>query len=206
MFGRIKVAVIGVGSSLTLLAAAAPAAHAGLLSLNTGACGQVESQPFAQFGDYNTYVSVPGGSFEPGSPSWLLSGGAHVAAGNESFGRGANSLSLPAGSSATSPAACTGLDHPSARLFVRNTGSSTSRLNVYATYRLLLGIPYTISLGQLTGSSHWAPSTPLQMGLLNNVLGSATLSTSTITFTFVPADSSGQWSIDDVYLDPYCRR
>lgn len=206
MFSKLKVAVAGGASSLAMLAVLAPSAHAGLLSLTTGACGQVESQPFAQFGDLNTYVLVPGGSFEPGSQSWSLSGGAHVASGNESFGRGSYSLSLPAGSSATSPGACTGLDHPSARLFVRNTGSTSSRLLVYATYRLLLGVPYTISLGEISGSSRWAPSTPLAMGLLNNVVGSATLTTSTISFEFVPADSTGNWSIDDVYLDPYCRR
>jgi hypothetical protein len=206
MLSKIKVGVAGAASTVAMLAVLAPSAHAGLLSLTTGACGQVESQPFAQFGDSNTYVPVPGGSFEPGSPSWFLTGGAHVVTGNESFGAGSHSLSLPAGSSATSPAACTGLDHPSARVFVRNTGSSSSRLRVYATYRLVLGIPYTISLGELSASSSWQPSTPLNMGLLNNVLGSVTLSQSTISFTFVPADDSGNWSIDDLYLDPYCRR
>jgi hypothetical protein len=45
----------------------------------------------------------------------------------------------------------------------------------------------------------------LQIGLLNNVVGSLTMSDSTISFTFVPADKSGNWSIDDVYLDPRCR-
>ena len=208
MFSRIKVAAVAASSSVAMLAAIAPSAHAGLLSLTTGDCGLTASEPFAQWGDTTSYTLVPGGTFEPGSASWALTGGAQVVAGNESYdvsGRGSNSLSLPAGSSATSPAACTGLDHPSARLFVRNTGSSSSRLNVYATYRLLLGLPYTISLGQLSGSASWQPSSVLQMGLLNNVLGSVTLSQSTIQFTFVPADSTGHWSIDDVFLDPRCR-
>lgn len=208
MFTRIKFALVAAASSVTVMAAVAPSAHAGLLSLDTGACGQALSEPFAPWGDDATYALVPGGTFEPGSPSWALTGGAKIVRGNESYhvsGPGSYSLSLPSGSSATSPAACTGLDHPSARLFVRNTGSPSSRLNVYATYRLLLGLPYTISLGQLSGSAAWQPSSVLQMGLLNNVVGSLTLSESTISFTFVPADNSGNWKIDDVYLDPRCR-
>ena len=208
MLTRIKMAAVAATSSVALLAGIAPSAHAGLLSLTTGDCGQTASSPFTPWGDSASYTLVPGGTFEPGSASWLLTGAATVVSGNESYGSaapGSHSLSLPAGSSATSPAACTGLDHPSARLFVRNTGSSSSRLHVYATYRLLLGLPYTISLGQLSGSASWQPSPVLQMGLLNNLLGSVTLSESTISFTFVPADRTGPWSIDDVYLDPRCR-
>jgi hypothetical protein len=208
MLSRIKLAVVGAASSVAVLAAVAPSAHAGLLSLATGPCGQTESQPFAKFGDSAWYVTVPGGSFEAGSPTWLLTGGASVVSGNESYNvaGGSRSLSLPAGSSATSPLACTGIDHPSARLFVRNTGSSSSRLSVWAKYPLLLGIPYTAYLGQIsTSSSSWQASAPLVMGLLNNTIGSLTLAESTISFTFAPADSSGKWQIDDVYLDPYHR-
>jgi hypothetical protein len=208
MFTRIRMAVVAASSSIAMLGAVAPSAHAGLLSLTTGACGLQETEPFAQFGDTNAYVQTPGGTFEPGSASWTLSQGAKVVLGNESYhaaGPGALSLSLPAGSSASSPPACTGLDHPSARLFVRNTGSSASRLNVTATYRILLGLPVTISLGQLTGSWAWEPSTPLKMGLLDNLAGSLTLSQSTISFKFTPADNTGNWQIDDLYLDPFRR-
>lgn len=209
MVGRIRVTMLAASATGVLFALLSSTAHAGLLSLAPGACGLKESTPFAPWGDTNTYVQVPGGTFEPGSPSWTLSGGAKVVGGNESFdasGPGSYSLSLPAGSSATSPATCTGIDHPGARLFVRNTGSSSSRLNVYATYRILLGLPVRISLGQLSGSSSWEPSSPLQMGLLSNTVGSLTLSDSTISFTFVPADSTGKWQIDDMYLDPWCHR
>lgn len=208
MFGRIRVTMAAAGAAGMLLAGVASTAHAGVLSLMTGSCGQTESQPFADYGDDSEYVLVPGGAFEPGSGSWLLTGGAKVAPGGQNADPadpGSYSLSLPAGSTATSPPACTGLDHPSARLFVRNMGSPASRLDVFATYRLALGLPYTISLGQLSGSASWQPSSPLQMGLLNNVVGSLTLSESVISFTFVPADNSGDWSIDDVYLDPFAK-
>jgi hypothetical protein len=204
MFSKIRMAAVAASSSLAMLAAIAPSAHAGLLSLAPGACGQQESQPFQQFGDDNEYVPVPGGSFEAGSPSWLLLGGAHVVTGDAYDG--SRSLSLPARSSATSPPACTGIDHPSARLFVRNTGSTSSRLNVWATYPPVLGLlPDVVYLGQLTGSSTWEPSSYVEMGLLNNTIGSLNLGETTISFTFAPADNTGDWQIDDVYLDPFHR-
>jgi hypothetical protein len=208
MFSKIRMGVVAASSSLAMLAAVAPSAHAGLLSLATGPCGQQEFQPFTPWGDSATYVQVPGGTFESGAMGWSLRGGAAVVSGNESYkvsGPGSHSLSLPAGSSATSPPQCTGIDHPSARLFVRNSGSSSSRLNVWATYPLLLGLPYRAYLGQISGSGTWQPSSPVQIGLLNNTLGSLTLGESTISFTFAPADNTGNWQIDDVYLDPYCR-
>jgi hypothetical protein len=92
------------------------------------------------------------------------------------------------------------------RFFVRNTGSSFSRLNVYGTYPIILGIPLTVYLGQVSGSGTWQPSSAVQIGLLSNTLGSLTLGESTISFSFRPADSAGNWSIDDAYLDPFCRR
>jgi hypothetical protein len=209
MFGRIRVtlgAAIAVGA---LLAVGASAAHANVLSVLPGTCGsQPESQPFAQWGDANYYTPMPGGSFEPGTPGWLLHNGAAVVSGNESFNvaGGSHSLRLPAGSSAMSPPACTGVDHPSARLFVRNTGSSSSRLNVWATYPPVLGLlPDRVYLGQISGSSNWQPSSPVVMGLLNNTIGSLNLGETTVSLTFAPADSTGNWSIDDVELDPRCR-
>jgi hypothetical protein len=209
MFTKIRVGLVAASSSLAMLAAVAPSAHAGLLSLAPGGCGQTETQPFAQFGDTNSYVLMPGGNFEQGASGWSLHGGAAVVPGNESYnasGGGAYSLSLPAGSSATSPVACTGIDHPSARMFVRNTGSPSSALNVWATYTPILGlIPMRFYLGQVSGSASWAPSSYLVMGLLRNTLGSLNLGESTVSLSFAPADSSGSWQVDDVFLDPFCR-
>jgi hypothetical protein len=208
MIGRIRLTMLAATAAGFLLSGLASTAHAGLLSLATGSCGLQESQPFLRWGDSNEYTLVPGGTFEAGSPSWALFGAARVVSGNETYfvsGPGSHSLSLPTGSAATSPPACTGIDHPSMRFFVRNTGSSSSRLRVYATYPLLLGLPYTAYLGEVSGSAAWEPSPALQMGLLNNTIGSLTLGESTVTFTFVPADSTGDWAIDDVYLDPFAR-
>lgn len=208
MFGRIRLTMVAATAAGLLFTAFSSAAQANPLSIFGGLCGNPPaSQPFAQFGDTNYYTPVPGGSFEAGTASWKLKG-ASVVSGNESFNvqGGSQSLSLPAGSSATSPAICTGNNYPSARVYVRNTGSSSSRLQVWATYPPILGLlPLKVSLGYITGSGTWEPSKTLQMGFLLNTLGSVNLGETTVSFTFAPADSTGHWSIDDLYLDPCMR-
>src|SRR5947209_3838413 len=112
MIRRTRATFLAALSALSLGALAAPAANANVLSLLPGMCaGQSESQPFAQFGDQSNYTLVPGGNFEGSGTPWSLSGGARIVAGNESNNVGgagdSASLSLPAGSSATSPSLCT---------------------------------------------------------------------------------------------------
>lgn len=208
MIRRTRAAVLAAVSALGLGALAAPAAQANLLSILPGSCGsQSESQPFSQWGDYNHYTPVPGGTFEVGSTPWTLSGRAVVVSGNETYnvsGAGSRSMSVPAGSSATSPASCTSIWHPTLRFFLRNTGSPSSHLIVQALYPGLLGGVQTATLGQLTASSSWQPS-PVMTLLVDNLLSTVSLDETTIAFRFVPADSSGAWSIDDVYLDPFAR-
>jgi hypothetical protein len=205
---RIRAVLLASMSTGAMLTLFAPAANANVFSLLPGSCGnQPASQVFQQFGDYSAYTPVAGGSFEAGSPGWVLRGGAQVVSGNESYyvsGAGSHSLSLPTGSSALSPATCTSVYNPTARLFVRNTGSPDSRLLVETVYPTLLGT-LTTPLGEVSGSSKWAPS-PILGLFLSNALATLSLSQTTVAFRFVPADSSGQWSIDDVYLDPFMRR
>jgi hypothetical protein len=208
MLHRLRAAAVAATSTLTLLALVVPSAHANLLSVLPGSCGnQPESQPFLPWGDSSHYTPVPGGSFEVGSPSWLLSGGAKIAAGNETYrvaGGGSQSLSLPAGSSAISPPSCTSIYHPTVRFFVRNTGAAGSHLIVQALYPGMLGGVQTTTLGELTGSASWQPSPAMSL-LVSNLLSTVSLDQTTIAFRFLPADSTGNWSIDDVYLDPYMR-
>ena len=211
MIRRTRATLLSVLSVLSLAAVAAPAANANVLSLLPGMCaGQAESQPFAQFGDGNNYTLVPGGNFESFATPWSLSGGSRITSGNESYyvgGAGdSSSLSLPAGSSATSPFLCTDIYHPSARLFARNTGSPSSRLTVYVTYPTLIGLMTTAKVGTITATSDWQPTSADSLGL-NNLLATLNLLGETeVAFRFAPADSTGNWSIDDVYLDPYARR
>src|SRR4051812_21465432 len=206
---RRRAASLAAFSSLAIAVAAAPAAQANVLSLLPGSCGsEVYSQPFAQWGDNANYTLIPGGSFEAGSTPWLKSGGAAVADGNESYYVTAagddNSLSLPGGSSATSPAACASIYHPTLRLFVKNAGSSSSRLKVEALYPGLLGGVQVAKLASLSGTSAWSPSPVLQL-TVTNLLATLSLSRTAIAYRFTPQDSTGRWSIDDVYLDPRMR-
>jgi hypothetical protein len=207
MFSRIHTAMVGVMTAVAIVMLVASSAHASLLSLLPGSCGnQVESQPFAPWGDYSKYTPVAGGNFEAGGVPWVLTGGAHTVTGNESYdvsGAGSQSLALPAGSSALSPASCTNIYHPTVRLFVRNTGAATSRLNVEAVYPTLLGIA-TTKIGEISGSSQWQPSPAMSL-LVSNLLSTVSLNATTVAFRFVPADNTGNWSIDDVYIDPYQR-
>ncbi len=209
MIGRARAVLLGTISALGLGAAIAPASQANVLSLLPGSCGnEAASQPFAPWGDSNSYVLVPGGAFVPGSAPWLLSGGASVAPDSGTLVvngvSDAHSLSLPGGSSAISPPSCTSIYNPLVRLFVRNTGSTSSRLTVQALYPGLLGGVASATIGELSGTASWKPSPQMTL-LLSNLLSTLSLSQTVIAFRFAPADRTGHWSVDDVYLDPYRR-
>ena len=93
-----------------------------MLTKSATDCGTPElSQPFKPWLDYSLYKLVDGGTFEDGADGWTLTGGARVVDGNAKqkvSGAGdARSLSLPAGSSATTPPVCVGLDEPTLRYF-----------------------------------------------------------------------------------------
>jgi len=68
----------------------------------------------------------------------ILEGGAAVAAGNEPFGvhgGGSSALSLPAGSSATSPVSCIDLNYPTFRFMaVQEQAAADARLEVEVIY------------------------------------------------------------------------
>jgi hypothetical protein len=209
MIGRARAVLLGTISALGLGAAIAPASQANVLSLLPGSCGgEVASQPFLPWGDSNSYVLVPGGAFVPGSAPWTLSGGASVVPDSGTLVvegvRDWHSLSLPGGSSAISPASCTSIYNPTARLFVRNTGSTSSRLTVQALYPGLLGGVQSATIGKLAGSANWQPS-PAMTLLVSNLFSTLSLDQTVIAFRFAPADNTGHWSVDDVYLDPYRR-
>src|SRR4051794_17991386 len=206
MKSRTRAAIVTALSVLGCTALGAPAADAGLLSILPGSCsGQTYSQAFARWGDTANYVLMPGGSFEAGGLPWLLSGGAKATSGNETYkvhaATDSTSLALPAGSSATSPPACTSIYHPTMRFFLRNTGASTSGLKVEALYPGLLGGTQVASLAVVRGTAVWQPS-PAEQLLLSNLLATLSLNRTTIAFRFAPVDGTGAWIIDDVYLDP----
>jgi hypothetical protein len=204
--GTTILATLGATLALALGAATPASANDGLLGLG---CGDTPSHPFLRFLDPLPYTLVPDGGFENGAAGWQLSGGARVVSGNDPFGLsgpGSRVLSLPAGSSATSPPMCVGLVLPVVR-FVSSGGGLLTYLQVEAVYRDAAGNERSVVLApgaQPTGSK-WAPTLPLlQLGGLLNTL---TLNgvTTQMSFRFTPRGlfGGGNWKIDSVYVDPW---
>jgi hypothetical protein len=192
---------LGAVVAAALLALAAFAASAQACSY-TGA-----EQVFGRWGDLHSYVLGPDGGFEAGGSGWSLAGGAKAVRGNESYylhgARDSRSLSLPAGSSATSPSICMSIDTPVLRMFARNTGDPASRLRVEAVYSLD-GLLQTDVVNDVSAGSSWAPTQELSVVLgLSTVLG--TVTPSSIQVRIAPLDELGQWQVDDFYVDPFAR-
>jgi hypothetical protein len=185
-----------------------PAANAGLVSGLIGAalpsCGST-SHPFAQFGDNGSYCSVRNNGFESGSTGWTLSGGASVVADNEPWfvnGPGRNALDLPPGATATSSPLPISLLDPYLRLFARSS-SADGALRVQVLFRGLTGnLTGVLNASDLSPSDYtsWEPSGDVA-SLLALPLG-----TSSAQVVVTSLAQSGDWEIDDVYVDPWISR
>jgi hypothetical protein len=187
------------------VAVAAPPAQAGLLVETVDSCQAPVSKPFAKFGDLNDYTAVPGGSFEPWDSRWQLARGAEVVSGNEShYVRSTSdrySLRLPAGSVATSPATCVGLEHPTLRYFSKGSGLLPA-MTVEVLVRTELGLVVAVPMGAGLLNKTWRPSLPHIM--LANLLPLQPGQYTPVAFRFRVI--LGTWQIDDVYVDPMRRR
>ena len=183
----LAVAVIGatVGASA---ADANPSAAGGLCPVGS------ESQPFAAWGDSASYELAPGGDFE--SAGWALDGGAALVAGSEPFAAtgslGAQSVSLPAGASVTSPSMCLDASTPTLRFFTADGGSVRVAIQAGAV---------TVPIGVVTASSAWAPSPILLIGA--SLLGP--LKGGTVPAHIVLSGLTGDPRVDDVFVDPWNR-
>jgi hypothetical protein len=210
---RLRLILVGVITGLAFASSANAAPLSGVLpgivspSDTPATCDTSVSQPFLPWGDSSYYVPAPGGSFEGGAAGWALASGARVVNGNESFYVRARSdhqsLYLPAGSTATTPAMCFAFGDWHLRFFARNGGSLSSELRIKIVVRDALGVLSILDGGSVTSGSSWAPSPRLEL-TLSNVTG--IVSTDSVSFRFVPTGSDASWQIDDVYLDPWeCR-
>jgi hypothetical protein len=197
----------GTIAALALGAMPAAASADGLnLGLN-GCPAQKIEHPFARWLDNSNYVLAPGGTFEGAMDGWKLTGGAKVVAGSESFGaHGAgekNALSLPSGSSATTPQVCVGVLDPTMRYFAANDGGLLSLMSVSILFYPPSGGVITLPLGVNVGGKAWAPSLPTL--ITANLLGVLNGGKATVAFRFTPIGLGAKWRIDDVYVDPRAR-
>jgi hypothetical protein len=171
---------------------------------SSGCPDQQLSQPFVAWGDAGQYALVPNGDFENGLDGWSVSGGAGLVSGAEPWqvtdANETQSLELPAGSSASSPAVCVDADDPSVRFFAVNNGDPASLLSVGVSFTTLLGLQVSLPIDVISSDGSWQPSP--QVLMLVNAL--ALDSTMPVQFTFTPI-GAGDWQIDDLYLDPWGR-
>jgi hypothetical protein len=189
----------GLTGVMAVLAGFALPSDAGLLGTGSGSyCDPDSAQTFRPWSDSSYYMLTPGGSFESGSPSWDLNGGAKVVSGNESYylhsksdGR---SLYMPSGSSATSPTMC----FAAGDWHLRFVGKGSGKVRVTVQVNSLLGLVSILDGGTVDPDGTWQPSP--QVGLLLSNLGGL-LTTKAIALKLTASDGSVQ--IDDVYLDPW---
>jgi hypothetical protein len=181
----------------------APMAHAGPLVAAAPSCdAQVLDEPFLPWADPASYTLVPNGTVET-TRKWSLDGAA-PANGNEKFYVNASddvkSLSLPSGTSATTPAICVGIEHPTLRFFARNRGSRFSALLVKVRWEDASGRVWSTPIGAVTGDDGWAPTPPLPVvvNLLPLLPGERTA----VAFEFTVL-GDGDWRVDDLYVDPW---
>jgi hypothetical protein len=191
------------GAAVVGLAAAVPVASADTAGLGQTSCpAEQTEQPFAPFGDPASYVLVPGGSFESGDPAWSTTGSTQLVADNEPWGAGSQAMSLPPGTSATSPATCVALLSPTLRLFARSSGGSpSSSLQVSVVFKSVLGLIDTLPVGSVQASDSWQP-TPQYLVLINAL--SLLPDYRVVAFQFTPRGDA-TWEIDDVYVDPWSK-
>jgi hypothetical protein len=192
-------------AALSAVVVVAPAADAKKPVKDAGPvlvdCGYSADTPFAPWHDKRGYVLTPDGGFENAADGWTLDNGSAVAEGNETFQVGSptdhQSLALPAGSAATSPAMCVAKHDGVFRLFTRSTGSK-ARLRVDVLYANGKRGKRSV----LRGNEAWAPTRKLAIAL-GRAKGKGKLSTAIVSLRFTPL--AGDWQIDDVYLDPRLR-
>lgn len=162
-------------------------------------------QPFLPWLDPAYYTLVPNGGFENGSADWTLTGGATVAAGNESYfvraPSDSQSLSLVGPSSAKTTAVCVAALDGTLRLFVRNLGAPLSTLAVDVIYRNVTGGSTLVTVANLTGTAKWAPTRPI--AVLANLEAPPLVSDGSVSVAFRFRSGGGAWAIDDVYVDPF---
>jgi hypothetical protein len=206
---RLGIAVCAALTATALTVPAASAKSAGLGGLLGGilapSCNSTGSQVFAQWADYANYFLAPNGGLENGSTGWSLGGGASVVSGNQPFfGSGQHSLSLPSGSTATSPATCIGSGDLYVRMFGADKGGVDSGLRVRVVwYGLLNKVLGITNVNTYAPGSDWSPTDKLSSSggsiavPLLPILGSTSA-----RIEITPLGSGSRWLIDDLYIDP----
>src|SRR3954464_4293570 len=207
---RARIALIGGLTGAALFPALPGSASAGVLVASAPSCDNgATSQPFAQWGDDNSYFLAPGGDFEDGS-GW--SGGSVVSDQEpwQAAGSGSHALSIGAGRSTVTPTMCVGLEHPTMRFFAHRQGggllAAASTLAITARVETSLGlvveVPVVGLVNGLTNGTSWKQTQ--QQVVVASLLPLLPGEHTPIQFRFTAVGTS-DWGIDDVFVDPHYR-
>jgi hypothetical protein len=205
MKGRTGRILFAAAVAAMALLAPVGSASAGVLSQSAGPCPSYPSSAlFSRWLDPFKYTLAPGGDFES-SAGLTFTGGARIVAGNESsyvHGSGdSNSVLIPRGGTVTTGAICVGLDKPTVRFFAKRPGFALLPLmTVEGVYTTRTGGTASLPLvGLPLAGGGWS----LQLPMVS--LGSVLELGDTTMMRFRIRAVSGDWQVDDFYVDPMCR-
>jgi hypothetical protein len=164
--------------------------------------------PLTGFKDGRDYFVAPAGDFEdPTLPGWQLEGGANLIGGGSTHavtgGAQRSSLSLPPGSSATSPQICVDLNYPTFRFFASQLQEDTdAQLVVDVIYPALVkdNVREAEKL-RLKAKDGWKLSDDIKLEpqRLGKQSGWRKIA---VRFRVKPGKKAASYKIDDVLIDP----
>jgi hypothetical protein len=199
--------VLAIALALAFTAFIATPAHAAGIANPYNCVPQPTlSTAFATWSDFGLYTPVQNPGVESGSTGWTLSGGAAVVSGNEPWKIGgagdANSLNLPAGSSAVTAPICIDRTYPYFRLFAKAANTTKNSLKIEVLFydgkgNVVSAAPYSYS----TTSPAWQPTSTVKIGVFT---AKTTIAAAPVSLRFTPIGPVG-YQIDDVYVDPWAR-
>jgi len=185
------------------LLAPAGSASAGILSESAADCPTYASSAvFSRWLDPFSYSLAPGGAFESSS-GLTFTGGARIVAGNESsYVHGSadrNSVLLPRGATVTTGAMCVGLEKPTVRFFAKRPSFALLPLmTVEGVYTDNAGAARSLPfVGTALAGGEWSLQLPFVATGALLELGDHTM----MRFRFHAV--SGEWQVDDLYVDPW---
>jgi hypothetical protein len=198
---------IAFAAAVAAMALLAPAgsASAGVLAKSAGPCPAYPmSQVFSRWLDPFQYTLAPGGAFESSS-GLTLTGGARIVAGNESSyvhsATDRNSVLIPNGGTVTTGPICIGIDKPTVRFFARRPSFALLPLmTVEGVYTTPSGATASLPLvGVPVAGNAWSLQLPAISASALLELGDTTM------MRFRLRAVTGDWQVDDLYVDPVRR-
>jgi hypothetical protein len=208
-----RVTRVGLALSLSLvgaLASTTPAMADEGLTADTTAASQQEcqapvlSQPFSDLKDTRDYVLAPGGDFsDPSGAGWQFFGGARVLNDTTPDGSTGGTLYMPSGSMAVSPVMCVDMTYPTARMWAQTLGGDGD-VHFSVSYAGTKTELKPQDVGHVHGDkSRWKLSGDVH---IKPELAGKDTGWRKVAFVLTAGGKTGEFEIDDIYVDPRMSR